>query len=94
MGKEQVHLNIDSPSPKYWVVQLPVHLAGPDSDWPENKNYDKDPEFHLSSGKPAWDKSTRQEFKQTLNTEKAALGTLKVAAFIIKMLLDTMSFNR
>lgn len=63
MGDKHVHINIDSPSPEYWVVQLPAHLMGPDSDSPENKNYDKDLEFHLSSGKPAWNKKYKTAVK-------------------------------
>lgn len=83
---EQIHRNIDSPSPKYWVVQLPVHPMGPDSDWPENKNYDKDPEFHLSSGKPTWNKKVQISSWNRIQTQRES-RYLKVVAFISKMLL-------
>lgn len=59
---------------------------GPDSDWPENKNYDKDPEFHLSSGKPTGNK----KYKLVVETEfehREKAGTWKIVVFITKMLL-------
>lgn len=52
MGLYTSNGKADSPSRECSAVQLHAHLEGPGSDWPVNKNCDRDLRFHSGSETP------------------------------------------